>query len=186
MASNVTQRRRQATTLASQVEVFRTWFLVADCGQCGPRARRMSDFPVDITMQLILRLRCPRMPQAARHGRDRQRGERASPARGERVGAWEPWVGPGRGTTCCPYAAAPRFAVSARGGEAGWTLVAFRSPAPRRAMNIRPRASTGEGFHRPALRPASRPDQPQTSRSLRPTSTRFGYAWRRAKRLRNG
>ena len=59
MASNITQRRRQATTLASQVEVFRTWFLVADCGQCGPRARRMSDFPVDITMhRLIMRLRC--------------------------------------------------------------------------------------------------------------------------------
>jgi hypothetical protein len=34
--------------------------MVADCGQCGPRARRMSDHPVAITMQqqFILRLRC--------------------------------------------------------------------------------------------------------------------------------
>jgi hypothetical protein len=53
-----TTRRAQANISASQVEAFRTWFLVADCGHCGPRARRMSDFPVDITMQrLILRLR---------------------------------------------------------------------------------------------------------------------------------
>ena len=59
MASNTSQRKAQATILASQVEAFRTWFLVADCGRCGPRARRMSDFPVDISMQqLVLRLRC--------------------------------------------------------------------------------------------------------------------------------
>ena len=59
MSSNTTQRRAQATILASEVEAFRTWFMAADCGQCGPRARRMSDYPVDITMQrLILRLRC--------------------------------------------------------------------------------------------------------------------------------
>ena len=59
MSSNTTQRRAQATILASDVKAFRTWFMVVDCGQCGPRARRMSDYPVDITMQrLILRLRC--------------------------------------------------------------------------------------------------------------------------------
>jgi hypothetical protein len=59
MSSNTTQRRAQVTIVASEVEAFRTWFMVADCGQCGPRARRMSDYPVDITMQrLILRLRC--------------------------------------------------------------------------------------------------------------------------------
>lgn len=59
MSSNTTQRRAQAAVLASKVEAFRTWFLVVHCGQCGPRARRMSDYPVDITMQrLILPLRC--------------------------------------------------------------------------------------------------------------------------------
>ena len=41
MSSNTTQRRVQPTILASDVEAFRTWFMVADCGQCGPRARRI-------------------------------------------------------------------------------------------------------------------------------------------------
>jgi hypothetical protein len=59
MASNTSQRKAQSTILASGGEAFRTWFLLADCGQCGPRLRRMSDYPVDITMQrLLLRLRC--------------------------------------------------------------------------------------------------------------------------------
>ena len=59
MTSNTSQRKAQAAILASQVEAFRTWFLLADCGRCGPRLRRMSDFPVDITVQrLLLRLRC--------------------------------------------------------------------------------------------------------------------------------
>jgi hypothetical protein len=59
MSANTSQRKARATILASDVEAFRAWFLIADCGVCGPRARRMSDFPVDITMQrLILRLRC--------------------------------------------------------------------------------------------------------------------------------
>jgi hypothetical protein len=58
MSANTSQRKAQGTVLASQVEAFRTWFLIADCGQCGPRARRMADFPVDITVQrLLLRLR---------------------------------------------------------------------------------------------------------------------------------
>ena len=36
--------------LASQVQVFRTWFLIADCGQCGPRAMRMSGFLMDVSL----------------------------------------------------------------------------------------------------------------------------------------
>src|SRR4051794_31524171 len=40
MSANTSQRKARATILASDVEAFRTWFLVADCGQCGPRARR--------------------------------------------------------------------------------------------------------------------------------------------------
>jgi len=59
MASNTSQRKAQATILASHVEDFRTWYLIADCGGCGQRAVPMSRFPVNITMRrLVTRLRC--------------------------------------------------------------------------------------------------------------------------------
>src|SRR4051794_8856507 len=32
-------------SLLARSRPFATWFLVADCGRCGPRARRMSDYP---------------------------------------------------------------------------------------------------------------------------------------------
>lgn len=59
MASNTSQRKAQAIILASPVEAFRTWFLIVGCEPCGPRAVRISGFPVDLTIcQVIMRLRC--------------------------------------------------------------------------------------------------------------------------------
>src|SRR4051795_10355200 len=96
MASNTSQRKAQATILASQVEAYRTWFLIADCGQCGPRARRMTDFPIDITMQRpLLRLRCRVCGKLSAAGRDRQRGAGHLAQGGQDLGGGELRVSPG-------------------------------------------------------------------------------------------
>lgn len=50
---------RQTTVLASKVEDYRDWMLIADCGPCGPRTIAMASLPGDVIIQRLLpRLRC--------------------------------------------------------------------------------------------------------------------------------
>ena len=59
MAANTSQRRAQSIVFGSKVSAFATWFLIAGCGPCGPRAIPVRTLPQDLTFSLLLiRMRC--------------------------------------------------------------------------------------------------------------------------------
>ncbi len=82
MAANTSQRRAQSIILGSEVEKFRAWFLIVDCGQCGPGAVAMSKLPVDVTVwRVLLRMRC----RVCGRGVDRASIDNAAQGSGRRV-----------------------------------------------------------------------------------------------------
>ena len=59
MASNTSQRKAQSIILAAKVADYRSWWLTADCGSCGPRDIPLAVLLPDQTVsQVLRRLRC--------------------------------------------------------------------------------------------------------------------------------
>jgi hypothetical protein len=59
VSSNTSQRKAQATILASTPEDLSEWWLLADCGQCGPRAVPVASLPAGLTVfRVLARMRC--------------------------------------------------------------------------------------------------------------------------------
>ena len=59
MGSNTSQRKAQTIILAAKVAEYQAWWLIADCGSCGPRDIPLATFlPEQTISQVLRRLRC--------------------------------------------------------------------------------------------------------------------------------
>lgn len=59
MAANTSQRKAQTIILAAQAVEYQAWWLIADCGTCGPRDITFATLlPEQTISQMLRRLRC--------------------------------------------------------------------------------------------------------------------------------